>query len=95
MDVDVPEWARTGQVPASQVARIWIAPDRARWAREENRVVEELSDGAVIYEQSYAGEDWLVRAILGEAGDAAVLEPEAAKSAVREAAEALTGIVSR
>jgi proteasome accessory factor BC len=95
MDVDVPEWARTGQVPASQIARIWIAPDRARWAREENRVVEELSDGAVIYEQSYAGEDWLVRAILGEAGDAAVLEPEAAKSAVREAAEALTGIVSR
>ena len=35
---------------------------------EENRVVEELSDGAVIYEQSYAGENWLIRAILSEAG---------------------------
>jgi proteasome accessory factor BC len=95
VSLDVPEWARTGQVPASQVARVWIAPERARWAREENRIVEELSDGAVIYEQSYAGEDWLVRAILGEAGDAAVLEPDEAKSAVREAAEALSGIVRR
>ena len=95
VSLDVPEWARTGQVPASQVARVWIAPERARWAREENRVVEELSDGAAIYEQSYAGSDWLVRAILGEAGDAVVLEPEAARAAVREAAEALMGMVSR
>ncbi|HEX4759282.1 MAG TPA: WYL domain-containing protein [Thermoleophilaceae bacterium] len=93
--LDVPEWARTGEVAASQVARVWIAPDRARWAREDHRVVEELRDGAVIYEQSYAGEDWLIRAILAEAGDAAVLEPEAARSAVLEAAESLAGIATR
>ena len=40
------------------------------------RMVEERSDGAVVVELSFAGVDWLVREILREAGDAAVLEPE-------------------
>ena len=88
---DVPAWARTGEVPASRTARVWIAPDRARWAREDRRVVEELKDGAVIVELQYAGNDWLAREILKEAGDAAVLEPEDARGAVLEAAEALAG----
>jgi proteasome accessory factor C len=92
---DVPEWARTGEVPASRTARVWIAPDRARWAREDRRVVEELKDGAVIVELQYAGNEWLAREILKEAGDAAVLEPEDARAAVLEAAEALAGTVSR
>ena len=35
----------------------------------------ELADGAVIVELSFAGVDWLVREVLKEAGDAAVLEP--------------------
>jgi proteasome accessory factor C len=80
---DVEGWPRTGEVPASRVARVWIAPDRARWAREEHRVAEELADGAVVVELSFAGTDWLVREVLKEAGDAAVLEPEDAREAVR------------
>ena len=35
-------------------ARIWVSPERARWVREGHRVVEELSDGAVIFERTYA-----------------------------------------
>jgi proteasome accessory factor BC len=92
---DVPAWARTGEVPASRSARVWIAPERARWAREDRRVVQDLKGGAVIVELQYAGNDWLSREILKEAGDAAVLEPEDARTAVLEAAEALDGIVSR
>jgi proteasome accessory factor BC len=83
---DVDGWPRTGEVPASRRARLWISPERARWAREERTVVEELSDGAVVVELSFAGVDWLVREVLKEAGDAAVLEPEDAREAVRTAA---------
>ena len=73
---------------ASRTARVWVSPERARWAREARRVVEECSDGAVVVELSFAGVDWLVREILKEAGDAAVLEPEDAREAVRAAAVA-------
>jgi proteasome accessory factor C len=82
---EVDGWLRTGEVPASATARVWVSPERARWAREARRVVEEWSDGAVIVELSFAGVDWLVREILKEAGDAAVLEPEDARAAVRAA----------
>ncbi|HEY3187320.1 MAG TPA: WYL domain-containing protein, partial [Solirubrobacteraceae bacterium] len=82
---DVEGWPRTGEVEASRTARVWISPERARWAREERTVVQELADGAVVVELSYAGEDWLVREVLKEAGDAAVLEPPAARQAVRRA----------
>src|SRR5690242_2095462 len=82
---DVEGWPRTGEVEASRTARLWISPERARWAREERTVVQELEDGALIVELSYAGEDWLVREVLKEAGDAAVLEPPAAREAVRRA----------
>ena len=37
--------------------------------------------------------DWLAREVLKEAGDAVVLEPEEARTAVLEAAEALAGAV--
>jgi proteasome accessory factor C len=92
---DVPEWTRTDEVPESQPCRVWFTPDRARWAREDKRVIEELKDGAVIVEIQAAGHDWLTRAILEEAGDAAVLEPDDARAAVLEAAETLAGMVSR
>jgi proteasome accessory factor C len=82
---EVDGWLRTGEVPASASARVWVSPERARWAREARRVVEEWSDGSVIVELSFAGVDWLVREILREAGDAAVLEPEDAREAVRAA----------
>ncbi|HEY1522873.1 MAG TPA: WYL domain-containing protein [Solirubrobacteraceae bacterium] len=90
---DVDGWPRTGEVPSSRRARIWISPDRARWAREERTVVGELSDGAVIVELGFAGVDWLVREVLKEAGDAVVLEPEDARGAVLTAAEAIRGAI--
>jgi proteasome accessory factor BC len=86
---DVDGWPRTGEVPSSRRARIWISPERARWAREERTVVAELEDGAVVVELGFAGVDWLVREVLKEAGDAVVLEPEDARSQVRAAAEAI------
>jgi proteasome accessory factor BC len=86
---DVDGWPRTGEVPASRRARVWISPERARWAREERTVVGEFEDGSVIVELGFAGVDWLVREVLKEAGDAVVLEPEDARAAVRAAAEAI------
>jgi proteasome accessory factor C len=94
---DVDGWPRTGEVPASRRARVWISPERARWAREERHVVDELEDGAVIVELGFAGVDWLVRETLKEAGDAVVLEPDDARAAVRAAAETVASgeLVSR
>src|SRR5581483_3589034 len=86
---DVDGWPRTGEVPASRRARVWISPTRARWAREERRVVAELQDAAVIVERGFAGLRYLVRDVLKEAGDAVVLEPDDAREAVRRAAEAI------
>src|SRR3954465_15995 len=82
---DVEGWPRTGEVEASRTARVWISAERARWAREERTVVQDLEDGALIVELSFAGEDWLVREVLKEAGDAAVLGPPAAREGVRRA----------
>ncbi len=86
---EVDGWLRTGEVQASRTARVWVSPERARWAREARRVVGERADGAVIVELSFAGVDWLVRETLKEAGDAAVLEPADAREAVRVAVERL------
>jgi proteasome accessory factor C len=79
---EVDGWMRTGEVQASRTARLWISSERARWARERRRVVEELADGSTVVELSFAGVDWLVREVLKEAGDAAVLEPADAREAV-------------
>ncbi len=82
-------WLRTGEVQASRIARVWVSAERARWAREERRVAQELADGSVIVEHPFKGTDYLVRDILGEAGDAAVLEPAEAREAVLAAVERL------
>ena len=95
---DVDGWPRTGEVPASRRARVWISADRARWAREERTVTAELADGSVIVELGFAGVQWLVREVLKEAGDAVVLEPEDARAAVLSAAQeirAATELVAR
>jgi predicted DNA-binding transcriptional regulator YafY len=92
---EVDGWLRTGEVETSRSARVWVSPERARWAREARRVVEERSDGAVVVELSFAGVDWLVREILREAGDAAVLEPKDAREAVREAVGRLSEAQSK
>ncbi len=91
---DVDGWPRTGEVPASRRARVWISPERARWAREERRVVAELEDGAVIVERGFAGMRYLVRDVLKEAGDAVVLEPADARDAVRAAAEGVGAVAA-
>src|SRR4051812_1724239 len=86
---DIDGWPRTGEVPASRRARVWVSPERARWAREEREVAEDLADGSTVVEIAFAGTDWLVREVLKEAGDAVVLEPEDAREAVRAAVERL------
>ena len=79
----------TGLVEASRIARVWISPERARWSREQRRVAQDLADGSVIVELPYKGTDWLVREVLAEAGDAAVLSPPEAREAVRAAVDRL------
>jgi proteasome accessory factor C len=89
---DVEGWMRTGEVQASRTARVWISAERARWAREQRRVVQELPDGSIVVELAYAGVQWLVREILEEAGDAAVLEPQEAREAVLAAVAKLRAV---
>ncbi|MGH2860201.1 MAG: WYL domain-containing protein, partial [Solirubrobacteraceae bacterium] len=86
-------WLRTGEVPASNRARVWISPDRARWVREDRTVISEGGDGSVVVDFGYAGLDWLVRNVLKEAGDAVVLEPAEARDAVRAAAAEIEAVV--
>jgi predicted DNA-binding transcriptional regulator YafY len=83
---DVDGWPRTGEVSASRTARVWISPERARWAREQRKVVGVWDDGSIAVELSFAGVDWLVREVLKEAADAAVLDPPDARAAVLAAA---------
>jgi predicted DNA-binding transcriptional regulator YafY len=92
---DVGGWPRTGTVEGSRVARVWISADQAGWAREKRTVVAELEGGAVVVEYPFKGIDYLVKEILKEAGDAAVLEPADAREAVLAAAERLTWTSSR
>ncbi len=86
---DVEGWPRTGEVPASRRAQLWISPQRARWAREERTVIAERADGSLVVELGFAGLDWLVREVLKEAGDAVVLVPGDAREAVLAAAREL------
>jgi predicted DNA-binding transcriptional regulator YafY len=79
------EWLVRGEVDTAGVARVWVSPERARWLREERRVVEELADGSVVVELPYGSSDWLVREILKGVGDLVVVEPEEAREAVRKA----------
>jgi predicted DNA-binding transcriptional regulator YafY len=89
---EVEGWMRTGEVQASRTARLWVSPERARWARESRRVVEERADGSVVVELNFAGVRWLVREVLREAGDAAVLEPQDAREAALAAVERLRAV---
>jgi proteasome accessory factor C len=82
-------WLRTGEVETSRRAKLWISPERARWAREERTVVAEGADGSVVVELGFGGLDWFVREVLKEAGDAVVLEPADAREAVHQAATTL------
>ncbi len=79
------EWLVHGEVTTAGIARVWVAPDRARWLREQRTVVEELSDGAVVVELPYGSNDWLAREVLKGVGDLVVLEPSEAREAVLKA----------
>src|SRR6185503_947894 len=77
-------WLSGEHVPAADVARVWVSPDRARWAREEHTVVEELADDAMLIEVPYGSADWLLREILKGAGEFVVLEPESARETIAD-----------
>ena len=79
------EWLTRGEVATAGVARVWVSPERARWLREQRRVVEELADGAVVVELPYGSVEWLVRETLKGVGDLVVLEPDDARDAVAKA----------
>ncbi|MEA2169534.1 MAG: proteasome accessory factor, partial [Solirubrobacteraceae bacterium] len=86
---DIEGWPRTGEVQGSRVAHVWISPEQARWAREERTVVAEMADGAIVVEWTFKGDEYLVKELLKEAGDAVVLEPADVRAAVLAAAERL------
>ena len=69
------------------VARVWVAPERARWLREERTVVEELSDGAVVVGGPYGPTGWSARSSR-MLGDLVALEPDDAREAVLAAVSA-------
>ena len=85
---DIAGWPRTGTVGGSNVARVRISAEQARWAREGRDAVV-LEDDSVVVEWTYKGVEFLVREVLKEAGDAVVLEPPEAREAVLAAAERL------
>jgi predicted DNA-binding transcriptional regulator YafY len=87
-------WLIDGQVPAASVARVWVSPERARWLAEERNVAAELADGALIVEVPYAGTEWLLREVLGGAGELVVLDPPEAREAIREALAADAGALA-
>jgi proteasome accessory factor BC len=86
---DIGGWPRTGTVGGSRVAQVWISAEHARWVAEERTVLAELPDGSMVVEWAFKGMRYLVREVLKEAGDAAVLAPADAREAVLVAAEGL------
>jgi proteasome accessory factor BC len=84
-------WLSEGQVPAAEVARVWVSPEQARRAREEHTVVEELADGVVVIEVPYGSSDWLLREILKGAGELVVTEPTEAREMVARELEVDAG----
>ena len=86
---DIEGWVRTGSLEGARTAHVWVSPEQARWAREERTVLAELPDGSIVVEWSFKGEHYLLKEVLEEAGDAAVLEPPDVREAVLAAAERL------
>ena len=66
-------------------ARVLVPPSAHAGRARRGGSSRSARDGSVVVELSFAGTDWLVREILKEAGDAAVLEPPDAREAVRAA----------
>ena len=87
---DVEGWPRTGQVGGSRIAHVWISPEQARWvARGAHRAGRARRRRRDRRDGPSRATDYLVKEILKEAGDAAVLEPADVREAVLVAAERL------
>jgi predicted DNA-binding transcriptional regulator YafY len=72
---ELPEWLRTGYLQGAKQAVVWVAPERARWVRERYHQLAERRDGSALVVIPYGSQEWLVGAVLREAGDAVVVEP--------------------
>jgi proteasome accessory factor BC len=72
---------------AAVAARIWYAKRIGRWKAEEG--ARPLSDGAALAEKAVGSEEWLVGEILGDRGEAVLLEPENLRKQVARRAKAL------
>ncbi len=72
---------------AAVAARIWYSKRIGRWKGEEG--ARPLSDGAALAEKAVGSEEWLVGEILGDRGEAVLLEPENLRKQVASRAKAL------
>jgi predicted DNA-binding transcriptional regulator YafY len=72
---------------ASVAASIWYAKKIARWKVEEG--AQALSDGAALANTAVGSEEWLLGEILGDRGEAVLLEPENLRKQVAGRAKAL------
>jgi proteasome accessory factor BC len=72
---------------AAVAARIWYSKRIGRWKTEEG--ARPLSDGAALAEKAVGSEEWLVGEILGDRGEAVLLEPENLRKQVTRRAKAL------
>jgi len=81
-EIGIEPWMSGDEMEASESARVWVSPERARWLKEERQVVEELADGAIVVDLPYKSTAYLSREILRGAGDLVVLEPDDAREAI-------------
>ena len=72
---------------ASVAASIWYSKKIARWKVEEG--ARALSDGAAQANTAVGSEEWLLGEILGDRGEAVLLEPENLRKQVARRAKAL------
>jgi proteasome accessory factor BC len=72
---------------AAVAASIWYSKKIARWKVEEG--AQALSDGAAQANKAVGSEEWLVGEILGDRGEAVLLEPENLRKQVARRAKAL------
>ncbi len=72
---------------AAVAASIWYSKKIARWKVEEG--AQALSDGAAQANKAVGSEEWLVGEILGDRGEAVLLEPENLRKQVARRAKTL------
>ena len=68
------------ELRAATTARVWYAPEVARWEVEKG--ARPLADGAALAERAVGSADWLVGEVLAFRGRAVVLEPAALRRRV-------------